>query len=69
MPDKFKLRTDKVKFIADIRCFDTKGGTCYLSKRVTFNPSVSAIFESFESSTIPVIQSRLPVDKIGRAHV
>lgn len=54
--------SDKVKFIAHLRCFDTKGGTCYFSKRTICNPSVSSIFNSFVSSTIPLIQSRLPDD-------
>lgn len=53
--------TDKVKFIAHLRCYDSNGNTCYFSKRTISNPNVLDIISAFESSTVPIISRRLPV--------
>ena len=58
--------TDKVIFIAVVSCFDTFGKLCYYSKRTLCNRSVTQIFDSFETSIIPRVSSRLPIDsKLG----
>lgn len=54
--------TDKVKFIAHLRCYDALGKTCYFSKRTICNPSVVDIFDDFLMSTLPIIVRRLPDD-------
>lgn len=54
--------TDKVHYIAHLKCYDSLGKCCYFSKRTICNPSIMDIYEAFMLSTIPIIQKRLPED-------